>query len=153
MLWKERELLELLQFKLEEEQLLLVSGKSRWISLATREVESVLEKVNIAGLSRAVQASMVAGEWGLHDDAPLSEIAAAAPPGPWQEILGAHLTALRSVTGEIARLRESNEQYLRAAYRSTQETLASVGEEHPTYGRSGSTTGTGSRAHLLDTNL
>jgi len=37
-LWKERELLELLLFKLEEEQLLLIAGKSRWISHATREV-------------------------------------------------------------------------------------------------------------------
>ncbi len=35
-LWKERELLELLLFKLEEEQLLLIAGKSRWISHARR---------------------------------------------------------------------------------------------------------------------
>ena len=37
LLWRERELLELLVFKLEEEQLLLTAGKSRWLPQATRE--------------------------------------------------------------------------------------------------------------------
>ena len=42
-LWRERELLELLTFKLEEEQLLLAAGRSRWVSHASREVEQVLD--------------------------------------------------------------------------------------------------------------
>ena len=42
LLWRERELLELLTFKLEEEQLLLTAGRTRWIEHATREVEQVL---------------------------------------------------------------------------------------------------------------
>jgi len=33
-LWREREMLELLLFKLEEEQLILASGRSRWLTLA-----------------------------------------------------------------------------------------------------------------------
>src|SRR6185312_2202939 len=109
LLWKERELLELLQFKLEEEQLLLVSGKSRWIGMATREVESVLDKVHAVSLSRSVEAASVAAAWGLPGDAPLADIAAQAPPGPWTDILAAHLTALREITAEIATLREDNE--------------------------------------------
>ena len=48
LLWKERELLELLQFKLDEQHLLFVAGKTRWLSMATREIENVLEKVNNA---------------------------------------------------------------------------------------------------------
>ena len=31
-LWRERQLLELLLFKLEEEQLVLASGRARWLS-------------------------------------------------------------------------------------------------------------------------
>ena len=50
-LWRERELLELLTFKLEEEQLLLTAGKSRWIEHATREVEQVLERLRSADSS------------------------------------------------------------------------------------------------------
>lgn len=153
LLWKERELLELLQFKLEEEQLLLVSGKSRWIGMATREVESVLEKVHAAGLARSVEAASVAAAWGLPDDAPLADIAAQAPRGPWTDILAAHLTALREITGEIATLREANEQYLRAAYRSTQETLATLDDERPGYDRTGTGAQTRVGARIIDTNL
>ncbi|MFB0835340.1 flagellar protein FlgN [Arthrobacter halodurans] len=153
LLWKERELLELLQFKLEEEQLLLVAGKTRWIATATREVESVLEKVHAASLARSVEASAVAEAWGLRADAPLADIAAAAPEGPWKSILGAHLTALQAVTAEIERLRDANEQYLRAAARSAQETLATLGENQSTYGPTGSSGAAQPGARILDTNL
>lgn len=153
LLWKERELLELLQFKLEEEQLLLVSGKSRWIAMATREVESVLEKVHTAGLTRSVEAASVAEAWGLDDDAPLADIVANAPQGPWSDILNAHLTALREITAEIATLRDTNEQYLRAAYRSTQETLATLDDERPGYDRTGTGAPTRASARIIDTSL
>ncbi|WP_372698486.1 flagellar protein FlgN [Arthrobacter sp. JSM 101049] len=153
LLWKERELLELLQFKLEEEQLLLVSGKSRWIGMATREVESVLDKVHAASLARSVEAASVAAAWGLADDAPLADIAAQAPQGPWTDILGAHLTALRETTSEIAALREANEQYLRAAQRSTQETLATLDDERPGYDRTGAGTAARDGARIIDTSL
>ncbi|HEX4777551.1 MAG TPA: flagellar protein FlgN, partial [Acidimicrobiia bacterium] len=41
-LWRERQLLELLLFKLEEEQMILAGGRTRWLPHATREVETVL---------------------------------------------------------------------------------------------------------------
>ena len=44
-LWREREMLELLLFKLEEEQLVLAGGRTRWLAHATREVEVVLEEI------------------------------------------------------------------------------------------------------------
>ena len=49
-LWRERHLLELLLFKLEEEQLVLTSGRTRWLGHATREVETVLEEIRTAEL-------------------------------------------------------------------------------------------------------
>lgn len=153
LLWKERELLELLQFKLEEEQLLLISGKSRWIGMATREVESVLEKVHTAGLTRSVEAASVAEAWGLDDDAPLADIVAHAPQGTWSDILSAHLAALREITKEIATLRDANEQYLRTAYRSTQETLATLGDDQPGYDRTGTGASGRTGARIIDTSL
>lgn len=153
LLWKERELLELLQFKLEEQHLLLVAGKSQWIDLATREIESVLEKVHTAGLVRSLEASNVAIAWGNSGDSSLTQIIDAAPEGPWKEIFTAHLGALRSTSTEIARLRDGNEQYLRAAYRSTQETLANLGEDPTLYGPKSSTSAHAAGAHIIDTNL
>ena len=53
-LWRERQLLELLVFKLEEEQLVLAAGRSRWLVYATREVENVLGEIKRIELERAV---------------------------------------------------------------------------------------------------
>ena len=52
-LWRERQLLELLVFKLEEEQLVLAAGRNRWLPHATREVETVLGEIKRIELERA----------------------------------------------------------------------------------------------------
>ena len=61
---------------------------------ATQEVEQVLGKLRDTGLARAVHASGVAAAWGVNDGANLRELAAAAPEGPWGELLTAHLQAM-----------------------------------------------------------
>lgn len=137
-LWRERELLDLLEFKMEEQQLLLVSGKSQWVDRATKEIEAVLEKVSSASLARAVESASVASEQGLDADVPLSEIVAAVTDSAWRDVLEGHLTALRGSTARIAALRETNTQYLRSAQRAAQETLAELDAE--TY------SGTGARS-------
>ncbi|WP_432396835.1 flagellar protein FlgN [Pseudarthrobacter sp. L19] len=126
LLWRERELLDVLTFKLEEEQLLLTAGKSRWLAHGTKEVEQVLEHLSQASLARTIEAAVVAEMWGLPTDASLSELAAAAPEGAWSEVLAAHLTAMTRQTGLIKELRDANEQFLRGAVRSTQESLADL---------------------------
>jgi YD repeat-containing protein len=151
-LWQERELLDLLTFKLEEEQLLLTAGKTQWLSHATREVEQVLERLQLAGLDRAMAAAAVARYWGLPEEATLRELAAGAPDGAWADILSAHLTALTDQTAHIRQLRDANAQFLRAAARSTQETLAATETTATTYdseGRAASHVG----AHLFDRDL
>ncbi|MDP5226352.1 MULTISPECIES: flagellar protein FlgN [Arthrobacter] len=136
-LWEERELLDLLTFKLEEEQLLLTAGKTRWLPHATREVEQVLERLAASGLARAVAASGVALEWGLPEESTLRELAGGAPEGPWGEILSAHLAAMTDQTALIRQLRDANAQFLRAAARSTQETLADAAAAGTTYDAKG----------------
>lgn len=132
MLWKERELLDLLTFKLEEEQLLLTSGKTKWLQHATREVESVVQRIREAGLARTVSASCVAIAWGVDEDSSLAQLAAAAP-APWDDLLRSHLQALSGQTALIRQLRDDNEQYLRAAARSAQETVSILLPETGTY--------------------
>lgn len=67
-LWRERELLETLLFKLEEEELILASGRTRWIGRATREVEHVLDQIRGVELGRAVEADDAAREVGLPEE-------------------------------------------------------------------------------------
>jgi transposase len=152
-LWRERELLELLTFKLEEEQLLLTAGRSRWVDHASREVEQVLERLRAVGLERGIESAAVAEEWGTPSDAPLRAIVAAAPAGPWGDILAAHLRAMLELTTQIAALRDENERFLRAAARATQETLAGSVGDTATYDLHG-TSGVGATgARIFDGNL
>lgn len=152
-LWRERELLELLTFKLEEEQLLLAAGRSRWISHASREVEQVLDRLRSTGLERSALSAAVAEEWGMPSDAPLREVVAAAPSGPWGEILASHLAAMLELTTRIGSLRDENDRFLRIAAQATQETLAGTVTDADTYDASGSSGTATDGARLFDGNL
>ena len=61
-LWRERQLLELLLFKLEEEQLLLVNGRTRWLSHAAKEIEDVLVRHDL--VTDSVVVGIPDDEWG-----------------------------------------------------------------------------------------
>lgn len=152
LLWKERELLELLVFKLEEEQLLLTAGKSRWLQHATREVEQVMERLRTAGLGRTVEVAALGEEWGAADEPTLRDLVAIAPDGPWGDIFSAHLKAMVDLTSEIKELRDVNEQFLRTAVRSTQETLAGLSPEAGTYDSHGASS-SASGAKFFDQKL
>lgn len=131
-LWRERHLLELLLFKLEEEQLVLSSGRTRWLGHATREVEAVLEEIRSAELGRAVEADTVAVALGLEPGGSLAELAAHAP-APWDELLRSHRDAFASLTAEISALADGNRELLAVSHRAAQETLMSLQDTVQTY--------------------
>jgi FlgN protein len=106
-LWRERRLLDLLVFKLEEEQLVLASGRTRWLSRATREVETIREQIKRVELERAIAVQGSAAELGTSDTPSLRELAAVAPT-PWEGILAEHRWVLLSLTREIDALTKSN---------------------------------------------
>ncbi|PWJ55644.1 FlgN protein [Quadrisphaera granulorum] len=150
-LWREREQLDLLLFKLEEEQLVLNSGRTRWVAHATREVEIVLEQVRQSELLRAVEVDAYAESVGLGPNPSLKDLATAAGE-PWSELLLAHRDALVEVTDEIRRLSESNRIILSAAARATHETLLSINGTLETYAPTGRTT-SAAPANLVDRSL
>jgi hypothetical protein len=88
-LWRIRELLDLLTFKLETEQVLVAAGRTRWLGRATHEVELVLEEIRHAELRRSIELGDVADALGLDPDCSLRDLAAAAPP-PWDDVLKDH---------------------------------------------------------------
>ena len=153
LLWRERELLEILMFKLEEEKLLLTAGKTRWLPFATREVEQVIERLRENGIERAMEIATVGEEWGTSDDATLRSIIAAAPTEAWRDNFTAHLVALSELAASISELRDANVQYLRAAARVTQETLATVSPEAATYDARGNAGDWPPTAQLFDGKL
>lgn len=153
LLWEERELLEFLIFKLDEEQLLLASGRTRWIKLASGEIEQATQRLRAAGLARDLAVSALADEWGLAGGAGLRQIIAGSPEGPWGEIFTAHLEAMTDLVNEIHELREANEELLRSAARSTQECIADHGSRPGTYNAAGAAEPAGDSPQNLDREL
>ena len=152
-LWRERELLELLVFKLTEEQLLLTSGKARWLQYATQEVEQVMNKLRTAGLARSIEVASLAEDWGIDENSTLRELTVHSTDDMWRDILTAHLVAMTGLTREIQELRDLNMQYLRVAIRSTQEALAQDGTASRTYDAKGVTETSLATARMFDLNL
>lgn len=149
-LWRSRELLEMLLFKLEEEQLLLASNRSRWLSHATREVEVVLDQIRQTEVIRAAYAQDVAVELGLSPDAALGDLADAAPD-PWSELLHQHRKAFLMLTSEIRALADVNRELLTAGQRAARETMLAFAETVETYGPQGQTvSGAVRRPTLVD---
>lgn len=151
-LWQERRLLDLLLFKLEEEQLILTSGRTQWLSNATREVESVLDQIRGAELGRAAEADAAAREVGVPEGSSLMAIATAAP-APWRDLLTDHHKAFVSLTEQINALAEGNRELLATSHRAAQETLFNLQESVQTYDPRGLAAAATGSAALLDQSL
>ncbi|MCK2026553.1 flagellar protein FlgN [Microbacterium sp. SSW1-47] len=151
-LWRERELLEMLLFKLDEQQLLLAAGRSHWIQFAAREIDQVLDRLRSAGLARAVEVAGVAQEWGASDEATITELIEHAPEGAWADVLTDHLRALVRLTAEVEQMRDSTAEQLSGVLRATQETIAALGVESGEYTTRGDRAREDS-ARIIDTEM
>ena len=125
-LWRQRELLEKLTYRLECEQLLLAAGRTRWLATATSEVETLLDELQLLEMQRAAVSDRAAAELNLPLGASLEELAAAAQP-PWTGVLIDHRNALLGITAELSALSESNRQLTAAGLAAVESTLASIG--------------------------
>ena len=135
-MWRERELLEELWFDLEVEQLILASGRTRWLMRAANEVESLLGDLRRTEMMRAVAADAVAAQVGATSNPSLRALAAAAP-GPWGEILEEHREALVVMSKQISALADTNRELITTGYRSARETLMALGEATEGYAADG----------------
>jgi hypothetical protein len=119
-LWRERNLLDLLHFKLEEERLVAAAGLSPWLPQAAREVEIVLAELRQIEGPRSGALDAAAAELGLQPGRALGEVAAAAPP-PWAGLLEQHRQAIRAATSAIGPLERLHRDLLG---RATEAVLA-----------------------------
>jgi hypothetical protein len=126
-LWRERQLLELLVFKLEEEQLVLAAGRSRWLAYATREVENVLGEIKRIELERAVLVADAGRELGLSGSPTLRELGGLTP-NPWDGIFSEHRRALLNLAQEIDSITKSNRELLQRGHQAAREAIAAMGE-------------------------
>jgi hypothetical protein len=148
-LWRERECLELLLFKLVQQQLVLSSGHTRWLHLVDDEIRLAAEALREAELIRAAEFDLLARQIGLPADASLRELADVAPD-PWPVVLDEHRDRLRALALEIKSVAADNTRLLRAGEHAIRETLDQLRGRAASYDMSGAPTGAGSSAHLLD---
>jgi hypothetical protein len=148
-LWREREMLELLLFKLEEEQLILASGRTRWLAHATREVEMVLDQIRRSEVVRAAEVEVIGAQLGMGPNPSLTQLADIAP-APWSELLREHRKAFLTLTAEITSLAETNRELLTTGQRAIRETMLAVVGSVETYGRRGQTVAAAPRTRLFD---
>lgn len=151
-LWRERELLETLLYRLEQEQLILASGRSRWLARAAREVEAVLETLRETELLRSVAADEAARALGMTANPSLRALAEASSE-PWRTILHDHREAFVNYTQEVMELATVNRNLLTAGYQAARETLLAIGDGASSYAPDGSAVIEESRHRLVDRSI
>ena len=151
LLWREQELLDLLLFKAEEKQYLIVTGKSRWLARIAHEIEVVLEQLRTLELERAAATEQIAGRLGLEANPSLRQLADSAP-APWDDLYAKHHEALLVLVTELRGLSDANKELIESGLAvindalSTSQPTTTAG----TYTQAGRASGNAYRSVTLD---
>jgi flagellar biosynthesis/type III secretory pathway chaperone len=151
LLWREQELLDLLLFKAEEKQYLILTGKSRWLARIAHEIEVVLEQLRSLELERAATTEQIAGRLGLHANPSLRQLADSAP-APWNDLYAKHHEALLTLVSELRGLSDANKELIESGLAVINDALSSTRPNTAagTYSQSGRATGGAYRSVTLD---
>lgn len=125
LLWRERELLQALVVRLEQERRSLDKAPTRWPARSTAAVDGLLEELRLVELARAAAADGVARELGAGAGANLSGLVALAPP-PWDARLAEHREALVGLAKEVARVAGTNHRALAQLHSLALDVLAGL---------------------------
>lgn len=150
LLWREQELLDLLLFKAEEKQYLIVTGKSRWLSRIAHEIEVVLDQLRTVEVERAAATEVLAERLGVGVNPSLRKLAEAAP-APWGDLYAKHHETLLVLVTELRGLSDANRELIEGGLTAIGDALLSVKSPAAgTYGSTGRSDERGHRAVSLD---
>ncbi len=150
LLWREQELLDLLLFKAEEKQYLILSGKTRWLSRIAHEIEVVLDQLRTLEVERAAETESIAASLGLDASPSLRQLADAAP-APWGDLFAKHHEALLVAVTELRSLSDANRELVEHGLAAISDALLTVRPPSAgTYTQSGRAAGNAYRAVTVD---
>lgn len=150
LLWREQELLDLLLFKAEEKQYLILTGKTRWLARIAHEIEVVLDQLRSLEVERAAATEVLGGRLGLAANPSLRALAGAAP-APWSDLLGKHHEALLILVTELRSLSDANRELIEGGLGAINAALTSVrAPSAGTYSQNGRSAGNAYRPVTLD---
>ncbi len=122
-LWRTRELLESLAYRIEVQRALVETGRGSWLARSTRDVDELLGTMRSAELARAVDLLPLTELLGMAPEASLRELADAVP-APWDQVLAEHRHALAELTGQLTEAALANRELLASSARAIDEALA-----------------------------
>lgn len=137
-LWRQRQLIELLEYRLEVQQLLQVSGRNERLVLAVADVETALGDIGASEVERLGIVAECSVALGLDVGASLRELTGAAPE-PWNYVLADHQTALLAAVATTEALASANRELANKGLGDARRALEHLGSTTPTtaYGRHG----------------
>jgi hypothetical protein len=151
LLWREQELLDLLLFKAEEKQYLIVTGKTRWLPRIAHEIEVILDQLRTLEVERASATEVMAARLGIGANPSLRQVAEAAP-APWNDLFAKHHEALLVLVTDLRSLSDTNRELIEGGLAAIGDALLQVkAPSAGTYGSTGRNVGDGDhRAVTLD---
>jgi hypothetical protein len=99
-LWGQREAMELLVFRLTEQQVLLDAGYAQWLPQLDADVRVALQDFRLGEVDRSAAAAALAMSHGLAPTSALHQLAQIAP-SPWSALLNDHHAALVALSGQL----------------------------------------------------
>jgi Flagellin and related hook-associated proteins len=117
LLWREREALQLLLFKLVEEQLILQAGQTRLLPDANQEIEFAVDQLRCTEVLRAAEVDAIAQQLEVAELPTLAEFSEVAPE-PWATVFTEHRESLRQLVDEVETATGTNRALLVAGARS-----------------------------------
>jgi hypothetical protein len=125
LLWREQELLDVLLFKAEEKQYLILTGKTRWLPRIAHEIEVVLDQLRTLEVERAAATEVLAANLGVGANPSLRQLAEAAP-APWADLLTKHHETLLVLVTELRSLSDANRELIEGGLAAISDALLTV---------------------------
>lgn len=148
-LWRQRNQIEVLQYRLEVQQVMCATANERRLQFAVDEVEAALDEIRRTERQRDLVVRQCADELGLAADASLADIRSRAPE-PWATLLGEHQIALLELVARTEELASRNRELALRGAHDTRALLDAVTGAESTASYGPTSAATTSRGTLVD---
>jgi hypothetical protein len=125
-LWQLRDLTTNLVYRLEVQQLLMVSGRARWIGASTEDVDRAIGLIQRKELDRVRLVERLSPMLDTAPDATLEQLCEVAPP-PWDLVLSEHRAEFLLLTAEAEDAARDNRELLHQGLAELRQMLQAMG--------------------------
>lgn len=117
-------------FKFEIQEVILTSGRHKWLDETTAELERAVASLHESdrALREALERAAVAV--GLSPESTVREVAAAVPE-PWSYVLEEHRRGMQELLERVGQLSRANRQLLARGHAATVAAMSFLGAEVP----------------------